>query len=156
MAADMVSAKKVYDSLCSVMDGRGWTYKKEEEEWIIRFGVRGEDMVMDFVILVDAERQLIRVLSPLSFNMTESKRMDGAIATCVASYGMANGSFDYDITDGSIAFRMTASYRDSIIGDGMLQYMIDCSCAMVDRYNDKFLAINVGLLSISDFIESET
>ena len=153
---DMTRAKKVYDTLCTAMDNRGWVYQKDEEKMRISFGVKGEDMVMEFVIMVDAARQVIRLMSPLSFRMSENKRMDGAIATCVASYGMANGSFDYDITDGTIAFRMTASFRDSIIGDGMLQYMIDCSCAMVDRYNDKFLAINVGVLSIEDFIAADT
>ena len=46
-------------------------------------------------------------------------------------------SFDYNIRDGSITFRMTASYRESVIGEGLFNYMIDCAAATVDEFNDK-------------------
>ena len=78
--------------------------------------------------------------------------MEGAIATCAASYGLADGSFDYDLSDGQITFRMTASFRESEIGEELLQYMVSCACVTVDEYNDKFLAIDKGLISIDDFI----
>ncbi len=82
--------------------------------------------------------------------------MEGAIACCAASFGMADGNFDYDLSDGSIVFRLTASFIDSVIGDGLLQYMITSDCAVVDNYNDKFLAIDKGLISIADFIAKES
>ena len=126
--------------------------KKDDEKLFVYFGVNGDDIPMKFILVVDIERQLIRVDSPLPFKMSEGNRMEGAIATCVASFGMVDGSFDYDIFSGSIAFRMTASFMDSDIGEGLLQYIISCSCAMVDKYNDKFLAIDKGVLSINDFI----
>lgn len=78
--------------------------------------------------------------------------MEGAIATCVVNYGMADGSFDYDLSDGKIVFRMTVSFRESQLGEGLFQYMIDCSCAMADKYNDRLLALDKGLMSLSDFI----
>lgn len=152
----LAAAKQVYDSLCAAIDNRKWKYNKDEEKLIVSFGVNGEDIPMQFVILVDADRQLVRVLSPLPFMMAEDKRMEGAIATCAATYGLADGSFDFDLNNGRIVFRMTASYRESQIGEGLFQYLISCSCAMVDEYNDKFLAISKGLISISDFIASES
>ena len=146
-------AREVYNTLCTAIENRNWNYEKEEEKLLVHFGVNGDDIPMQFILVVDEDRQLIRLMSPLPFNMSEEKRMDGAIATCVASFGMADGSFDYDLTDGQIVFRMTASFRGSIIGDGLFQYMISCACAMVDKYNDQFLAINKGVMSINDFIE---
>ena len=47
---------------------------------------------------------------------------------------------------------MTVFFRESLIGEGLFQYMISCSCAMVDKYNDQFLALDKGILSITDFI----
>ena len=146
-------AKQVYQTLCESIEKREWKYGKDEEKLIVHFGVSGDDLPMNFVISVDEERQLIRLMSPLPFKMGESKRMEGAIATCVASYGMADGSFDYDLSDGEIVFRMTASFRDSVIGEGLFQYLISCSCAMVDKYNDQFLAIDKDIMSITDFIK---
>lgn len=145
-------AKQVYATLCAAIDKREWNYQKDEEELVAYFGVNGDDIPMQFILVVDAERQLIRVMSPLPFKMSEAKRMEGAIATCVASYGMADGNFDYDMSDGTIVFRMTASFRESLIGEGLFQYLISCSCAMVDEYNDQFLAIDKDLISITDFL----
>ena len=147
-------AKEVYATLCAALDKREWHYEKDEENLVVYFLVGGDDIPMSFIIAVDAERQLVRVMSPLPFKFSEDKRMDGAIATCVASFGLADGSFDYDITTGMVVFRMTATYRESKLGDGLFQYMISCSSVMVDKFNDKFLAIDKGLMSIGDFIAS--
>ena len=152
MVDKMANAQQVYETLCSALDRRGWKYGKKEDELLVHFGVRGDDIPLDFIIFVDAERQLVRLMSPMSFKMSENKRMEGAIAACAASYVMADGSFDYDLSDGRIVFRMTASYRESQLGDGLFQYMISCACAMVDKYNDQFLALDKGIMSIADFI----
>lgn len=148
----MELAKQVYQTLCEAIKRREWNFGKDEEKLLVHFGVSGDDIPMQFILIVDAERQLIRLMSPMPFKMSESKRMEGAIATCAASFGMADGSFDYDLSDGTIVFRMTASFRESLIGEGLFQYMISCSCAMVDKYNDQFLALDKGIMSITDFI----
>lgn len=145
-------AKEVYNTLCGAIEKREWNYEKDEEKLVVHFGVSGDDIPMQFILVVDEDRQLIRLMSPMPFKMSENKRMEGAIATCVASFGLADGSFDYDLAEGRIVFRMTASFRESVIGEGLFQYMISCACAMVDEYNDQFLAIDKGLMSINDFI----
>jgi hypothetical protein len=148
----MAHAQQVYQTLCEAIERRQWKFGKDEAKLLVHFGVRGDDMLMNFILMVDAERQLIRLLSPMPYKMSEGKRMEGAIATCAASYGMADGSFDYNLATGEIVFRMTASFRESVIGEGLFQYMISCSCAMVDKYNDQFLGIDKGELSIGEFI----
>ncbi len=151
----MELAKQVYQTLCDAIEERDWHYEKEEEKLLVHFGVSGEDIPMQFILVVDVDRQLVRLMSPLPFKMSEDKRMEGAIATCAATFGMADGNFDYDLSDGRIVFRMTAAFRESVVGKGLFQYMISCSCAMVDKYNDQFLAIDKGIMSISDFIEKK-
>ena len=151
----IILAKQVYQTLCEAIERRGWSFEKDEERLLVHFGVRGDDIPMQLVLVVDVKRQLISVLSPLPFKMSEEKRMEGAIAACAASYGMIDGSFDYDIFDGSITFRMTALFMESIIGEGLFQYLISCCCAMVDKYNDRFLALDKGSISITDFIANE-
>ena len=150
----MILARRTYEMLCDALDARSCNYSKEEEKLLAHFGVNGDDIPINFVIVVDAERQLVRVMSPLPFKMSEEKRMEGAIAACAASYGMADGSFDYDLSDGEVVFRMTASFRESLLGQGIFHYLIDCTCAMVDKYNDQFLAVDKGLMSINDFVKN--
>ena len=149
----VAKAKEVYAILCQALDNRNWTYEKEEDQLLVHFGVNGDDIPMQFVMFVDPEKQLITSMSPLPFKMSDEKRIEGAIATCVATFGMADGSFDYDLSTGRISFRITASYRNSAIGDGLFQYMMSCACAMVDEYNEKFLAIDKGMMDIGEFIQ---
>ena len=80
----MELAKQVYQTMCDAIDRRNWRYGKDEEKLLVHFGVNGDDIPMQFILIVDADRQLIRVMSQLPFKMSEDKRMEGAIATCVA------------------------------------------------------------------------
>lgn len=151
----MVLAQKVFDNMCSYLDRRNWHYEKHSEDLMITFSVSGDDLPMDFVLAVDSERQLMRLFSRIPVTVPEDKRMDLAIATCVASNGLADGSFDYDIATGKISFRLTASFRGSDIGDGLFEYLIGVSGYTVDQYNDRFFSLSKGVMSITDFIAAE-
>lgn len=151
----VVRAKEAYDILCKALDEREWHYQKFEDDLVVSFNVNGEDIPMSFVIKIDTSRQLIRLFSYMPFSMPEDKRMEGALACCVASYGLVNGSFIYRMKDGSISFCMTNSYADCAFGTGLVQYMISCACSTVERYNDRFLAIAKGLMDIDDFMKAD-
>ena len=152
-AKNKAAAKAVYDDLCAVVEEKGWKYEKFDDDLVITFELYGEDIPMDFIFMADADRQLLKVFSKLPFTVPEDKRMELAIATCIVSNGLADGSFDYDISKGVIMFRMTASFMESKIGKGLIDYMIKCSCFVVDEYNDKFLALSKGFMTIQDFIK---
>lgn len=151
----MEQAKKVYATLCTAINNRNWQYTEHKDSMVITFGVASNDINMNFILAVDAERQLIRLLSPMPFDVSEDKRIDLAVATCVATNKILDGSFDFDMSNGKIVFRLTASFIDSEIGEKLLQYMISFACAVVDGFNDKFAGINDGKLSLSDFLASE-
>ena len=108
---------------------------------------------MEFVIYVDPDKELVRMLSQLPFAFSEEKRVEGAIATCQATFRLVDGSFDYDYKTGGILFRLTSSFRGSLISKEMLAYMVDCSCFTIDQYNDKFLMLDKGVLTIEDFFK---
>lgn len=148
------AAQTVFNDLCRTLDQRGWQYSRRTGETIIDFNVTGDDMPMRFVLEVDGDRQLIRLFSTLPFNIAEDKRLDLAIATCAATNSLLEGSFDYDVTRGRIAFRMTNSFKGSRIGAGTFNHMVNCSSGVVDRFNDQFMRINLGVLNVTDFIDS--
>ena len=150
----MERAKKVYATLCEALDARNWKYEKVDDDLLVHFSVNGDDLPIQYIIFVDVDRQLIRLLSHMSFDISEDKRIDGAIATCHATYGLRDGSFDYDLSDGKIVYRMTSAFLDNEVPVSVIQYMIDFTGAVVDKYNDKFFALNKGFLTIEKFLES--
>ena len=149
---NMKKAKEVYGILCAMMDANNWNYQKDEENLAIFTGFSGDDLSMQFKVSIDAKRQLVYLISGLPFKMCEEKRVEGAVATCEINYELADGSFDYNVLDGTIGFRMTSSYRESLIGTELMQYMIDCACYTVDKYNDKLEALNDGKMTLGELL----
>lgn len=148
-------ALKVYDTMIEALDQREWTYEKDESKNLVHFSVNGEDLPIKYIMWVDEDRQMIRILSPLSVKFPEDKRIEGAIAACHASYALSDGSFDYDISDGSISFRLTNVFHESEIGVNLIQYMISCTCVLVDEYNDRFFMLAKGMMDLQTFLSKE-
>ena len=146
-------AKDVFDTLCSMLENLEFKYEKNPEELVIKTVCRGDDLPIAVRFRIDPKWQLISLLSTIPVSIPEDKRMEMAIAVSVANYPMVDGSFDYDITDGTILFRMTSSFLDSLISEELLKYMLLVSCNTVDEYNDKFFMICKGMLSLEDFIK---
>ena len=78
-----------------------------------------------------------------------------ALAISQINNNLADGSLDYDMRDGSILFRLTISYIDSIIGEEALFYQLLVSFQTIDEYNDKLFLVSNGSISIEDFLSSE-
>ena len=149
-------AKSVYTDLCKTIEKASIKYEKDEENLVVHFIMQGEDLSIGLILIVDADRQLIRILSPLPFKISKEKRVEGAVMTCIASDKVLDGNFDYDILDGTITFRMSASFRNSHIGENLFRYMVLYCCKVVDIYNDRFFAVDKGMMSLDDFIAEET
>lgn len=152
---NMQKAKEVFDILTKTLDERDWKYEKHEEDLLIKSGVKGEDLPVEFIVRVLPKNQIVQFISSMPFNIPEDKRVDAAVAVCVANYGIVDGSFDYDLSDGQIMFRLTSSYRDSALGGDLFEYMIMVAASTVDAYNDKFFMLSKGMLTVEQFIEQE-
>lgn len=146
-------AKAAYSTLCAMLDAHNWKYEKDEENYAIHCGVQGDDLPMDLSVEVDAERLIVILLSPMPFRVEEAQRKQMAIAVSAANYGMVDGSFDYDYRSGKIIFRMTTSYRESLIGKELFEYMLFVSCNTIDEYNDKFLMVSKKPMSTDEILE---
>lgn len=149
-------ALEVYQALCANLDGRGWHYRKDEEKLVIRTTATGEDLPMEVVIHVDEGREVVQVLSLQPFDIPEDKRLDMAVAVSLVNNHLVDGSFDLDIKKGRLVFRMTCCYIDSDLGNDLYTYLIMCSFQTIDEYNDKFLMLVKGQMSMEDFIKEET
>ncbi len=146
-------AKVAFKALCDMLDENEWHYSKDMENLKITCGVQGDDLPMNIRIEVDADRQLVVLLSEMPFSVPEDRRVELAVAVSAANYGMVDGNFDYNYLDGSILFRMTSSFMDSLVGKEMFNYMLMCACATIDRYNDKFFMVTKKEMSVEEILE---
>lgn len=152
MAEQKQLALDTFATLCQALDNNDWKYKKDEEKLIVECGAQGDDLPMEITIHVDAERQIVLLFSKLPFAIQEDKRLDVAIAVSAVNNALADGSFDYDVTNGRMYFRMTNSFMDSVLSEEVFAYMLYCSCKTIDDYNDKFLMLAKGMLDMEKFL----
>ena len=152
---ELRKAREVYSNLVNMLDTRDWKYEKFDDDLVIRSGIKGDDLPIEFIVFIKPDNQVVQFISKLPFNIPEDKRVDAAIAVCVANYGLVDGSFDYDISDGEIRYRLTCSYRESYLGADLFEYMIMCAASTVDDYNDRFFLLSKGEIDLQDFIERE-
>lgn len=150
---DLKKAQSVYATLCEMLTELDWHFQKDEEHLMIECGARGDDLPMSLRVEVDAKRNLIVLLSQMPFAVPEERRTAMSIAVSLANNGLADGSFDFDYMSGAIVFRMTSSYLGSLIGKELFNYMLMCSCATIDEYNDKFLMVAMSKMSNEEIVE---
>ena len=86
----------------------------------------------------------------------DDKLVDAAYATVVANHGLVFGHFDLDLSDGSITYTMSDSYKDSELGEGFFLFMLSAALPITDRYNDKFFMLSKGMIDLKKFIELES
>lgn len=151
---NMNKAREVYLTLVKTLESRGWNFDRHDNDLVISSAVKGEDLPIEFIVVVNAKQQVVEFLSRLPFEMPENKRVDGAVAVCAANDGLCDGSFDYNIQSGRITFRLTSSFcGDTVLGDELFEYMILVASATVDKFNDKFLMLAKSAVSLAQFIE---
>ena len=144
-------AQVVYNTLCSTLDNMKWTYNKQEENLEVRTSAVGNDLTMKLYMKVDANRSVMYLKSGMPFTVP-TDRIDIMVkAVIAANWAMLNGSFEMDMSDGYIAFKVVVPFMESIISEKVCHYMINMSCRMIDTFNDKFQKVAEGSMTLSEF-----
>ena len=149
-------AETVYNTIIRHLDGAGLKYKVmdgRDGDYMINFTMKGKDLPMEFFIVVDVKRELIMIKSPDFTSFPAEKIGDAAKAVCAINYAIADGSYALDVKDGHLMWTMTSSYAGSLISEEVIHYMIAISIITVDKFNDMFMMLNMGILDIDTFIE---
>ena len=153
---DMYKARQVYNTIISTLTNLNWKYAPHDEDLTIHSGAKGDDLPIEFILKVRPQQEVVQFISKLPFDFPEDKRLEGALAICAANYRLVDGCFDYNIANGEILFRLTSSYRQSILGEDLFEYMVMVSASTIDEYNDKFFMVAKDMMSIHQFIEQES
>lgn len=146
-------ARRVYNTLCSMLNNIKWNYDRDDEQLTVKTSAIGDDLKIPLRIYVSADRQVMYVKSPMPFSVSEDKRQLLGNAIHIANYSMLNGCFEYDLSDGYIGFKIVVPFSQSIISEDVCHYMVMLSCQMVDKYNDKFLMLLNGKMTLDEFNE---
>lgn len=146
-------AKVVYNTLCSALTNRKWTYNKEDDNLIVRTSAVGDDLSMKLYIKVDAGRSVMFLKSKMPFPVPQERIHDIMQAITIANWAMLNGMFEMDMNDGYVGFKVVIPFMESMLSEKLCNYMIDMSCRMIDIFNDKLLAVSEGKMTLDEFYQ---
>lgn len=146
-------AKEAFDTVCRYFDKKNWSYEKEEEDLFISLRVKGDEMPITVNFAVDAERQILRVTSPLPFKVNEEKVGEITFALTAVANSIYNGWFIHDIEKGTLVFRAMAPFMGSTVSEEMVEYMLNIAYYTVNNLNDSFHSLSTGMITIEQFFE---
>lgn len=147
-------AETMFETLRKMLTERNVIFGKGGNKFEVVCRAVGDDLPMTVHINVDAKRMIISLLSKMPFVVKKSRRNEMAVAVCRANCGMPDGGFDFDVSDGDIFFRMTCSYRQSLISKELFEYMLFASFNTIDRYNDVFLRVATTNMTIDEIVKA--
>ena len=157
MTKEEKKAAAIYKDIYKYLDSRECKYTKRDDG-SVEFIAESNDIDINCRFLVNSDLEIISFLSPLPMTVREEYRVDMALAVSAINSSLIDGSFDFDYLTGNVAFRITSSYRNSIICIDCYDYLLEVSRNTVDDYNDKLLLLSLGKMTVDeiiDFINSE-
>lgn len=148
-------AVSVYNRLIETLEHMGWCYDKLENDLEVRYRVNGEDIPMEFAIIVNEDTQMVQFLSILPMTFTEEKQWEAVMAVCEATRGLAYGEFSFNVANRKVIYTAASLFLDCEIDEEWFRCQMDYAHHIVDAYNDRFLALAKGYIDLEKFIHMD-
>lgn len=150
---DLYYGREAYKTLCAVLDDMNWTYQKDEEKFMVSFGVSGENIPITVGIVCNLDLQALQLISFLPFNAPSHRMAEMATAICAINYRLALGCFDLNLNDGTVMFKMSSCFRETLISTQLVSSLIYLTCSTVDESNEDLFALCNGDMTLKDILE---
>lgn len=154
MEDKLQKSKEIFDGFCEYLKSNDCRFNKDDENLVAFFIIKSDNIEIKFIAKAEVNRETLRIMAMLPVNFGSGKRIDGAMVTTIATSGMANGSFDYDISSGNVMFKIAESYMGSKISPTVYDYMVDCAMMTIAEYYGKFLAVSEGKMTVPEFMKA--
>lgn len=148
-------SKEIFGQIAERLDARKIRYEKgtHSNGYCFHFFFKGEDLPMEFNLLVDSGRQLLRLISILPFTFQSGKTEEAALAVCAVNGTMKRGCFVFDPESGGVTFRINNTFLECLLDMDVLDGLLREALIAVDKYNDRFFKLNAGLMSVEEVIQ---
>lgn len=119
----------------------GISFEEESDPKTASFRARGELAVYDVFLAVNRDDTVVRVRTLLPFLVPENLRLAAAEFLTRANDGLYVGGFQFQMDDGLAGFTIGHLIPTGEIDRETLQWMIDTSIALTERYLPAFTQV---------------
>lgn len=145
-------AVRGFQTFCGMLDRLQWKYQADAQKPWIGVKVVGDDLPMDMQIHFDVNSGRFYILSKMPFQIAQEKRVETAIALNDFNSRRVLGVFDLDLGSGDLYYRISQCFVGCEIAESTCALLLDMSIKMVDRFNDKLLMLNKGVITLEQLL----
>ena len=148
----LLHAREVFEDVGAIIENRGWCVEWDDAELMLSFGTGGSEAPPRFVAVVDARRQLLRLVSVVMTEFPEELRADGAVACAAVNARLPAGCFELDLADGQLGFRISQSIHGSSVNTDQFLDMIRLSDAALKAYGEGLSLLAQDVFDLKSFL----
>lgn len=145
--------EKAFESLKKYLEKRELKYyvnKEGKTELSIAFST--DDFPLEHRIVVSEDPNCITLYSYFSFEFSEEKRIEAAMAIAMANYRISDGCFDLNLETGKALYRIQTCYpANGVVEEDFFSYLLVNANNGVDFFNDLLFLLSAGKLTIDEF-----
>lgn len=140
----MNNARATFDIVCGYLREIGYNFTSREEDGVVDMSVMGRTSLFNVRVRVGHHPLAVLVLVRDPIIPAEERR--GQVAEVVArvNFGMLVGSFDFDMSTGTLGFRVGLPLADSTLTQEQFRATFESALSMADRYHRAFSRLLYG------------
>lgn len=144
----------LFNCLKGYFDSQEWKYEYNEDEGYLsmRMNLKTVDSCSVYAQMRDDEGFTIYTVFPIK--APEAKRMAISEFITRANYGLINGNFEEDFSDGEIRFKVTTLCGDIELEHEIMARIVNMGFAMLDRYGQALLSVIYGGANVKDAVDA--
>ncbi|MBQ2746578.1 MAG: hypothetical protein IJF35_02560 [Clostridia bacterium] len=139
---------------CAVLEEKKLKFT-QKGDFIVEFNAVSKDIPIRIGMGVQLDKEVLYMCSGIPIRIPEEKRVEMAVAVSSVNQTLSIGRFNYDIFRGQLFFEINNSYAGSTLGKELYKYLIDTSVETIDEYNDLFLKLARGLITLEEFLKRQ-
>lgn len=124
----------LFETVLAHLQTDGVQFRRIGSHSAVEMAVAGDNGTYRMVIVVDAERAVVRFLTFVEGKVPEHRRRDVMEFLTRANYGLLLGNFELDLSDGEVRFKTAHEAESGTLTHAQFQNNLYLSVALMDRY----------------------
>ena len=138
--------EQIVDALRDWLDSDDWHYEYDSEHHLIRAGITLDCKLRNARIFIHVREDgsyIVNFYSPVNGDPGNIDELVKYVA--MANYGLANGNFDIDVSDGEVRYKIYVNCKDlEKLPAQIIKDSIYAGWCMLDRYGNGIAALAMG------------
>lgn len=132
-----------------------WKFSFSDDSGLFQFalGLNGKIKRISYTIRVHEDSYTVYAVSSMSADANDPRMMaEMAEFICRANYGLRNGNFELDMSDGEIRYKTFVDCENNLQSQAVVKDSIYCHASMFERYGGGIMDVIFGRVTAKEAI----